>query len=96
MDPQALHINEAEAARDFAAVLKRVEAGAEVVIERNTQPLAIIRAAVPPRRTISECIALAEAHEKESGQAHALDADFAIDVEKIVLSRKPWNPQQWD
>ena len=96
MDSRVLHVNEADAVRDLAAILKRVQAGAEVVIERDAQPLAIIRAAAPARRTISECIALAEAHEKETGQAPVLDPDFAADVEQIVRNRKPWNPPSWD
>ncbi len=93
MEP--LHISEADAVRDMAAILKRVQAGAEVVIERDAQPLAVIRSAAPVRRTISECIALAEAHE-ETGDAAVLDADFAADVEEIVRNRKPWNPPAWD
>jgi hypothetical protein len=47
------------------------------------------------RRTIPECIALAEAHEKESGGAPVLDPDFAADVDEIVRNRKPWNPPAW-
>jgi antitoxin (DNA-binding transcriptional repressor) of toxin-antitoxin stability system len=96
MDPRVMHVNEADAVRDLAAILKRVQAGAEVVIERDSQPLAVIRAAAPVRRTISQCIALAEAHEKETGQAPVLDPDFAADVEEIVRNRKPWNPPSWD
>jgi hypothetical protein len=72
-----------------------VQAGAEVVIERDAQPLAVIRAAAPERQTVSECIALAEAHEKESGERAVLDPDFAADVEEIVGHRKPWNPPTW-
>ena len=94
MEP--LHISESDAVRDLAAILKRVQAGAAVVIERDAQPFAIIRAAAPARRTISECIALAEAHEKEAGNAPVLDPDFAADVEEIVRNRKPWNPLPWD
>ena len=90
-----MHVSEADAARDLPAILERVQAGVEVVIDRNDQPLAVIRAAVPARRTISECIALAEAHEKETGNAPVLDADFAADVEEIVRNRKPWNPPAW-
>jgi hypothetical protein len=63
---------------------------------RDAQPVAVIRAAGPVRRTISECIALAEAHEKETGQAPVLDADFAADVEEIIRNRKPWNPPSWE
>jgi antitoxin (DNA-binding transcriptional repressor) of toxin-antitoxin stability system len=94
MEP--LHISETDAVRDLGAILRRVQAGAEVVIERDAQPLAIIRAATPSRRTISECIALAESHEGEAGQAPALDPDFAADVEEIVRNRRPWNPPKWD
>ena len=96
MDTRVLHVNEADAVRDLATILKRVQAGAEVVIERDAQPLAVIRIAAPARRTISECIALAEAHEKETGLAPVLDPDFAADVEEIVRERKPWNPPSWD
>jgi antitoxin (DNA-binding transcriptional repressor) of toxin-antitoxin stability system len=95
MERQILRVSEADAARDLAAILEHVQAGTEVVIERDAQPLAIIRAAAPERRTISECIALAEAHEKESGNAPVLDPDFAADVEEIVRNRKPWNPPTW-
>jgi antitoxin (DNA-binding transcriptional repressor) of toxin-antitoxin stability system len=95
MEPLVFHVNEADAVHDLAAILQRVQAGTEVVIERDSQPFAVIRAAAPVRRTISECIALAEAHEKETGQAPVLDPDFAADVEEIVASRKPWNPPTW-
>jgi len=84
-----VQVSEADAIRDLAAILKRVESGAEVVIERDAQPLAIVRSAAPVRRTISECIALAEAHEKETGWAPVLDPGFADDVEKIIQNRKP-------
>jgi antitoxin (DNA-binding transcriptional repressor) of toxin-antitoxin stability system len=96
VDPRVLRVNEADVLHDLAAILKRVQAGAEVVIERDAQPLAVIRAAAPARRTISECIALAEAHEKETGQTPVLDPDFAADVEEIVRNRKQRNPPAWD
>ncbi|MGD0498838.1 MAG: hypothetical protein ABSC23_10435 [Bryobacteraceae bacterium] len=95
MEPRVLRVNEAEAVCDLAAILLHVQAGAEVVIERDAQPLAVIRAPAPVRRTISECIALAEAHEKESGDGPVLDTDFAADVEEIVRNRTPWNPPAW-
>ena len=95
MEPRVVHVNEVDVARDLATILQRVQTGVEVIIERDAQPLAVIRAAAPARRTISECIALAEAHEKETGNAPVLDADFAADVEEIVRNRKPWNPPTW-
>jgi hypothetical protein len=56
----------------------------------------VVRAATPVRRTISDCIALAKAHEEETGQAPTLDPDFAADMDEIIRSRKPWNPPSWD
>jgi antitoxin (DNA-binding transcriptional repressor) of toxin-antitoxin stability system len=96
MEPSILRVSEADAVRDMASILQRVQAGLEVVIERDTQPVAVVRAAAPVRRTISECIALAKAHEEETGQAPTLDPDFAADVEEIIRKRKPWNPPSWD
>jgi len=92
MAKHAIHISEAEAARDFASLLARVRAGAKVVIENGERPVAVLHAADPARRSISECIALAKAHEEETGKAPAvLDPDFAEDVEEILRHRKPWN-----
>ncbi len=91
-----IHMSEAEAARDFAALMARVRAGAEVVIENGTLPVAVIHTPVPQRRAISECIALAKKHEEETGEAPVLDADFAADVEEIIRNRKPWNPPTWE
>jgi antitoxin (DNA-binding transcriptional repressor) of toxin-antitoxin stability system len=91
-----IHISEADAARDFPYLLARVREGAEVVIESDAAPVAVLRAAEPPRRSIEECIALAKKHEEETGEAPVLDPDFAADVEEIIRNRKPWNPPAWD
>jgi len=58
--------------------------------------VAILHAAEPVRRNISECIALAKSHEEETGRAPILDADFANDMEEILRRRKPWNPAAWE
>jgi hypothetical protein len=90
MEP--LHVSEADAVRDLAAILQRVLAGAEVVIERDAQPLAVVRAAAPLRRTISECIALMPAESTAT-----IDADFAKDVEAAIAAhREPLEPLAWD
>ncbi len=96
MAKNVIHMSEAEAASDFAALMARVRAGAEVVIENGERAVAVLHAAEPVRRTISECIALAKAHEEESGKAPILDPDFAKDVEEILNRRKPWNPPAWE
>jgi hypothetical protein len=46
------------------------------VIERDAQPRATIRAAIPTHRTISDCLTLAEAHESETGELSVLDPDL--------------------
>ncbi|MGA2373044.1 MAG: hypothetical protein ACLPPV_17335 [Candidatus Korobacteraceae bacterium] len=98
MNHHVIHISEEEAASDFASVLARVRAGAEVVIESEGGkcPVAVIHLPVPPRRTISECIALAKKHEDETGESPVLDPDFAADVDEIIRNRKPWTPPAWD
>ena len=92
MGPHVIHISETEAVADFAGLLARVRAGAEVVIENGKLPVAVIHAPVPPRRSISECIALLP----EDSTA-TVDADFARDVEAAVEShREPREPPAWD
>ena len=95
MAKQVIHMSEAEAASDFGAVLARVRAGAEIVIE-GREPIVVVRAEPVRGRLLSECIALAKAHEEETGKAPVLDPDFAADVEEIVKNRKPWNPPAWE
>jgi antitoxin (DNA-binding transcriptional repressor) of toxin-antitoxin stability system len=96
MPKHVIHISEAEAASDFASLLARVRAGAEIVIENGDRPVAVLHAAEPAHRSISECIASAKAHEEETGKAPILDPDFAKDVEEIINHRKPWNPSAWE
>jgi antitoxin (DNA-binding transcriptional repressor) of toxin-antitoxin stability system len=43
MEP--LHVSEGDLAKHIRAILQRVESGTEVIIERNAQPVAIIRPA---------------------------------------------------
>jgi hypothetical protein len=68
----------------------------EVIIENGAWPVAFLHAAEPVRRTISECIALAKAHEEEAREAPVLDPDFAAEVEEILSHRKPWTPPAWE
>ena len=87
MAKNIIHISEAEAASNFAGVLARVRAGAEIVIE-GREPIGVMRAEPMRGRLLSECIALSRAHEEETGKAPVLDPDFAADVEEIVKNRK--------
>ena len=91
-----IRVSEAEAASEFRSLMAHVRAGAEVVIEQGTRPVAVLHAAEPVRRSLSVCIAIAKAHEEETGTAPVLDSDFAEDVEDILKHREPWNPPAWE
>jgi antitoxin (DNA-binding transcriptional repressor) of toxin-antitoxin stability system len=95
-DMVVLHMTEAELARDVHGVLDKIRDGAEVIVERDAQPVAVIKPVQPVPRTLCDLIRLAEERERERGYAITLDPDFAADVEEIVRNRKPWNPPSWD
>ena len=95
MTKDVIHISEKEAAATtIATLLAHVRAGAEVIIENDARPVAVLRSADPhPGRLLSESIALAEAH----GSTVTLDGDFGRDLEEIINShREPLNPPAWD
>ena len=98
MPKNVVHISDSEAASNFALVMTRVREGAEVIIERDAKPVAVVRPAEAARggRPISESIALAEAHAKELGYEPTMDPDFAADLEEIIKSRKPRNISAWE
>ena len=90
MEP--LHITEVDLARDVRSILKRVETGGEVIVERDALPVAVFRPAEPLRRKISECIALMPADSTAT-----IDPEFAKDVEAaIAADREPLEPPDWD
>src|SRR5882762_5492011 len=87
-----LHITETELARDITSLLDRVQSGAEIVIERNAKPIAVLRAAEPRRRKLSEIAASLPEHSTAT-----LDPDFATDVEEFIRNhREPLNAPDWD
>jgi antitoxin (DNA-binding transcriptional repressor) of toxin-antitoxin stability system len=87
-----IHISEAEASSDFATLLARVRGGAEVIIEQDSQPVAVVHPMPAARRLISECIALLPEHSTAT-----VDPDFAKDVEAAIEShREPLASSTWD
>lgn len=93
LDHAGLHISEAEAGSDFRSLLARVRAGAEIVIERDAEAVAVIRPAEPHVRLLSESLRLAKEHDSSA----TLDGDLARDLEEVVKShREPLNPPAWD
>lgn len=88
-----VHMSEAEVARDFHAVLAKVQQGIEVVIEQDDRPVAIIRAQNASGRPITEILREA----KQRNSTVTLDGDFGDDLAQIVAShQQPWTPPAWE
>jgi antitoxin (DNA-binding transcriptional repressor) of toxin-antitoxin stability system len=88
----AFRISEADAARDFASLMARVRAGAEVIIESGASPVAVVRTPAQPARTFEEARALLP----EDSSAR-MDEEFARDVEMAIASqRESLNPPSWE
>ena len=97
MVKRVIHVSDADAASNFASLLDHVSAGAEVIIERDSRPVAVVRPAEEPHgRFLSESIALAEAHAKEIGYEPTIDQKFAADLREIINTRKPRDLSAWD
>jgi len=93
MGKSANRVSEAEAAKNFRSFLARVRAGAEVVIERNAEAVAVLRPAAPNVRLLSQSLRLAE----ERGSNAMLDEEFGRDLETVVSSHcEPLKPPAWD
>ena len=93
MGKRVIRISEAEAARDFASLLARVRAGAEIIIDDDTRPVAVVRPVEPHVRLLSESLRLAREHRSTA----TLDEEFGKDVEAAIEShREPLNPPVWD
>jgi antitoxin (DNA-binding transcriptional repressor) of toxin-antitoxin stability system len=86
------HIPETEFVSNLEALMARVRAGEEFVIEGNSGPIAVLGPSAPPSRTIHECIALLP--EDSIG---VIDEDFPADVAAAVAAhRESLNPPAWD
>lgn len=93
IEHMTLHMTEAELARDVHAVLAKVQEGAEIVIEQDSRPVAVIKAPAIKGRPISEVVADLKAR----GSSAVVDDDFARDIEEgIKAQREPWNPPSWE
>jgi antitoxin (DNA-binding transcriptional repressor) of toxin-antitoxin stability system len=91
---QTIHIPEAEAARNFSALMAHIRAGSEVVIEDHGETVAVVsRPAKRPGKLLSEVIALMEAQNSTA----IVDEDFARDIESVIAEhREPLDPPAWD
>jgi antitoxin (DNA-binding transcriptional repressor) of toxin-antitoxin stability system len=91
MVKHVIDISEAEA--DFASLLARVRAVAEVIIKVGTRAVAVVRPAEPHVRLLSESLRLA----RERSSTATLDENFSKDVEAAIDShREPLLSPSWD
>jgi prevent-host-death family protein len=74
MADHVIYISEAEAASNFADVLARVRAGAEIVIGDAVRPVAVLRPAEPHVRLLSESLRLAKEHASTASSTATLPA----------------------
>jgi len=88
---QILKLTATEAARDFARLLDRVEHGAEAVIERHSEPVAMLTPVYSAPRRVSECLAVKLP--KPSARA---DREFAADLEEIIRGNPAESRPAWD
>ena len=87
-----VHMSEAEIARDFAAVLAKVRAGTEVIVDDGYRRIASITPVGEPGRPIDECIAILISR----GSDATLDDAYAADLESIIAERKPLDTSAWE
>ena len=82
-----VHITEAELARDLHAILAKVQQGAEVVVEQDHRPVAVLRH--PNRSGQLNSDLLREARQRTTV---TLDEDLGKDLEEIIaIQRQPWD-----
>ena len=79
------HIPKAEAIRNIALLLDRVESGEEIVIDGPASPVALLRPAQSRAgRRLSETIRLLD----ERGSAATLDSSFSQDLEAVIADQR--------
>ena len=93
VDMATYHISEAEAARDFAALLARVREGAEVVIEMESASPVLVRALADPMvRRLSDSLRIA----RETSAKATLDGGFEKDLDAAINSHREPIDCTWD
>ncbi len=82
MNRPVIHLSETEAIHDFASVLRHIDLGSEVVVERVTGLNAVIQPIPRHGRPLSECLQLA------AGSKATLDPGFSADLEALIRSHE--------
>ncbi len=86
-----IQLSDPNSASDLSTLLDRVRQGEEIMFQDGTGDIAVLRPALPLRRTIDECIALLPM------DSPVVDEDFAADVAAAVAwHREPLDSSRWD
>lgn len=91
MENHISRLSATEAVRDFSRLLDRVSSGAEFIIERHGEPVAIFSPPNPAPRRVSECCAA-----KLPRPSCAPDPAFANDLTGIIAGNPVSEPPEWD
>lgn len=94
MAKHTIHVSDSDPAVSLPKLLEHVRAGAEVVIEHDSLPVAVLSSPNGgPGKFLSESIKGAEANGSDS----TLDGDFERDLNEIIKSHsEPLKPPEWD
>ena len=94
MAKNVIHVSDTDAATSLPKLLEQVREGAEVVIEHDARPVAVlISPNGGPGKFLSESIKGAE----ENGSNSTLDGEFERDLNDIIKSHsEPLKPPAWD
>ena len=89
-----VHMSETEVAKNFASVLEKVRQGAEIVVDQDHCPVAVIKTPQRPGRSLC---CTSEGLRNRLGFASIPDAGFAQDVQAAIdTHREQLNPPSWD
>jgi antitoxin (DNA-binding transcriptional repressor) of toxin-antitoxin stability system len=87
-----LHLSALELARNLSELLVKVRDGIEIIVEQDRQPVAVLKSVAPPRRTLTQVLALTP----ENSSA-VMDIDFARDVQAAIdAHRESLDSTLWD
>jgi antitoxin (DNA-binding transcriptional repressor) of toxin-antitoxin stability system len=94
---EVIHISEAEAARDFANLIGKARAGAEILIEDGVTAIARLGPAIAPAarehvRPLSESLRIA----RERGSTATLDLAFGRDLQAAIDSHPEPLDDPWE
>jgi antitoxin (DNA-binding transcriptional repressor) of toxin-antitoxin stability system len=85
-----IRVTATQAARDFSRLLDRVAGGAEAVIERHSEPVALLSPVESAPRRLSECLAVRLPRPSASP-----DDAFAKDLAEIIRGHRSKEPPRW-